>query len=144
VKPARTKLRFKLFDHHVVLGDVVTGGISVTQQLRGDRTPVAGATVSVRLGDEEIASVSTGDDGKAEVSFDATEVGGYVVRAVLADDGRGRVAQRSQGLRVRDAADEAEVEDADEAEDEAEVEDADDVETPTDEAETPEAPESAV
>ena len=94
-----TKITFKLSDHNVPPGAAVTGSILVRTRGNHEWVPFAGAPVSVRVDGTQVLTLITGADGRATVSYMASE-GGHVMRVVFLGDGTHKRAWRTQGFAV--------------------------------------------
>lgn len=97
---ANTKMRFHLADHHVAVGDTVSGPVHLVTKSDHHWVPFAGATLSVRVDGTEVGTLTTDDNGDATVSYVADAEGHHVIRVVYAGDDTHRQRQRAQGLRV--------------------------------------------
>lgn len=95
-----TKIRFKLDDHNVAVGEAVTATVRVTSGRGKHREPLSGAQLSVLVDGVEVASPTTDPDGLAEISYDAGAEGDHVMRVVYAGDDTHKRAKRSQGFEV--------------------------------------------
>jgi predicted phage tail protein len=100
-KPAPvTKITFKLQDHNVPPGSPVVGSILVRTRLNHEWVPFPSAPLSIRVDGTEVMTLVTGSDGRATVSYVASE-GGHVMRVVFAGDTTHKRARRAQGFNVR-------------------------------------------
>ena len=99
---AVTKITFKLDDHSVVLGDMLTGPVLVQTHEGNHWVPLAGATLSLQIGKTEVATLVTDADGAATIGFAPTSAGDHVMRVVYAGDELHKKAQRAQGFNAAD------------------------------------------
>ena len=90
-----THMRFKLDDHEVTAGDMVTGTVKVFSGK--NRTPLADTWLNVWVDGEETGEALTGEDGTAVVSVFAEE-GEHVVKVRFEGYSTYRPAQRAQGF----------------------------------------------
>jgi hypothetical protein len=97
-----TKITFKLDDHSVALGDMLTGPVLVQTHEGNHWVPLAGATLSLQIGKTEVATLVTDANGAATVGFAPTSAGDHVMRVVYAGDDLHKGAQRAQGFNAAD------------------------------------------
>lgn len=97
--PPVTKITFKLADHNVPPGSVVTGSVHVRTRSNHEWTPFAGAPLSVRVGGTEVLVLTTDANGDAAISYVAA-LGDHVMKVVFAGDDTHKRAQRAQGFSV--------------------------------------------
>ena len=105
-----TKMRFKLTDHSVAVGDTLSASLTVSThgtthgpEAHGGWMPMEGVTVSITIDKVEVGTVVTDAEGHADVVVVATEAGDHVLRAVFAGDELHKKAQRAQGFSVEEA-----------------------------------------
>ncbi len=114
-RPAVTKIRFKLDDHEITLGETVNGTATVFSRSGRRWVPLAGATLSVQVDGAEVGTVTTDENGRATISYTPTTEGEHVIKVVYAGDATHKKAKRAQGFEVEPAAppvEEAPVEEA--------------------------------
>ena len=95
-----TKIRFKLDDHMVAVGETVTGDVVVMTGRGKGREALAGATLTVLVDHVEVGTLTTDSDGRATVEHVATEDGEHVMKLVYAGDADHKKAKRAQGFEV--------------------------------------------
>nr|MDP9342545.1 Ig-like domain-containing protein [Actinomycetota bacterium] len=98
VRPATSKMKFKLDSHTVVVGDQVTGTVHLWTRSNHHWVPLADSDLSVRLDGTEVATATTDSDGKASISLTSDTAGDHVIKVVYAGDDTHRKAQRAQGF----------------------------------------------
>lgn len=96
---AVTKITFKLDDHNVALGEMLTGAVLVRTRAGKQWEPLAGATLSLQIAKTEVATLVTDADGAASVAYAPSE-GDHVIRVVYAGDDLHKSARRAQGFNV--------------------------------------------
>lgn len=99
-QPPVTKVRFKLENHQVALGEEVHGSVLVLSGKGKDRAPLEGAVLSVLVNKVEVGTVTTDAAGLAEVAYTAPAEGGYVMKLFYAGDESHKRAKRAQGFEV--------------------------------------------
>ncbi|HEX9377589.1 MAG TPA: Ig-like domain-containing protein [Actinomycetota bacterium] len=104
--PAVTTMRFKLDAHQVAVGEAVTGSVRLFQHHGHTWTPVADASLSVRLDGTEVGTATTDADGRANVSATADTAGDHVVKVVYAGDDSHKRCWRAQGFEAGEASSE--------------------------------------
>ena len=98
----RSKIKLQLDDRKVPLGDAVTGALLLRTKGHGSPAPIAGATVSVEVDGVEVGTVTTDDQGRAEVSYTASEAGRFKMRVAYAGDESRSGADKAKKFRVVD------------------------------------------
>ncbi|MEA2452396.1 MAG: hypothetical protein QOG04_1106 [Actinomycetota bacterium] len=98
--PAQTRMRFKLEDHSIVLGEAAMGDVSLQTRTGKEWAPLAGATLAIVMDGGDCASLITDADGKAMVVCTPMADGEYQVKVSYAGDDTHRKAQRAQGFTV--------------------------------------------
>lgn len=103
--PPATKMRFKLADHQLDVGEAATGGVTLLTRVDKKWGPLAGATLSVELVDflvdsGECATLTTDAEGHATATCTAAAEGEYVMKVRYAGDETHKKAQRAQGFTV--------------------------------------------
>ncbi len=103
-KLVNTKLRFKLADHDLTVGDEVTGTVRLLAGKGGKRrTPLEGATLTVTVNGAPVATLVTDAEGRAAVSYLAEEEGDFVMKVRFAGTDTHRKRKRAQGFTVAPA-----------------------------------------
>ncbi|MDQ3991022.1 MAG: carboxypeptidase-like regulatory domain-containing protein [Actinomycetota bacterium] len=103
-KLVNTKLRFKLADHDLTVGDEVTGTVRLLAGKGGRRrTPLEGATLTVTVNGTPVATLVTDAEGRARVSYLAEEEGDFVMKVRFAGTDTHRKRKRAQGFTVAPA-----------------------------------------
>ena len=105
-KPAVSKMKFKIVDHGIAEGESVQGRVVLVTGRGNQREPLAGAELTVLVDKAEVATVTTGADGVAEILYAGATAGEHVMRVVYAGDDAHRRAKRAQGFEVGGAGDE--------------------------------------
>ena len=108
-KQSSTKLAFKLDDHSVETGSDVIGSARLTTTKGKNKTPIAGATLTVTLDGVEYGTLTTDSNGVAAVVITAPADGEHRVKVSYAGDATRRKAQATQGFSVGVLAEEPEV-----------------------------------
>lgn len=103
-RPAVTKMRFKLADHEVAVGETVDGTVKVQTGKGRNREPLEGATLRVLVDHVEVGTLTTDADGTAAVSHVADTEGEHVIKVVFDATSAQRKAKRAQGFEVSTAA----------------------------------------
>ena len=102
LRQGATRMRFKLDDHQLALGEAATGVVTLQTRVGKDWTPFAGASLGVTMDDTDCGSVTTDAEGKATATCTATADGEYVMKVRYAGDETHKKAQRAQGFSVGD------------------------------------------
>jgi hypothetical protein len=102
--PPVTKMKFKLENHNVALGDSVTGSVLVRTRMNTSWEPLAGASLSVLVDKVLVETLITGADGTAAVSYSPATEGDHVMKLVYEGDASHKRAKRAQGFEVGPAA----------------------------------------
>lgn len=106
LRQGATRMRFKLADHQLALGEAASGVVTLQTRIGKSWTPFAGASLGVTMNDTDCGSVTTDAEGKATAACNATADGEYVMRVRYAGDETHKKAQRAQGFSVGAAGEE--------------------------------------
>lgn len=100
--PAPTKMRFKLADHQLDVGEAPTGEVTLLTRVDKKWGPLEGATLSILIdGSNSVCpDLTTDADGHATATCTAAAEGEYVMRVRYAGDETHKRAQRAQGFQV--------------------------------------------
>jgi hypothetical protein len=98
--PPVTKIKFRLDDHQVALGEDVTGSVLVRTRMNKSWEPLADATLSVLVDQVLVGTLTTAADGTALVSYTPAAEGGHAMKLVYAGDATHKRAKRAQGFEV--------------------------------------------
>jgi hypothetical protein len=108
LRQGATRMKFKLDDHQLALGEAATGEVTLQTRVGKSWTPFAGASLEVTMDDTDCGSVTTDAEGKATATCTATADGEYVMKVRYAGDETHKKAQRAQGFSVGDGDEEVE------------------------------------
>ena len=99
-KPSNTKMTFRLEDHQLVSGQSAGGMVTLKTTRGPGKSPLVGATLTVKLDGAVYSTLVTNSEGKAAVSIVAPADGHHLVKVVYAGPGKQDRATRTQGFVV--------------------------------------------
>ena len=100
VRPAATKMSFKLDEHHFDSGSTVTATAQLLSRSGKSWVPLADALLHVLVDGAEVGASVTDATGNILIEWGGALDGGHVMKVVYEGDALHRKAQRSQGFHV--------------------------------------------
>lgn len=115
VRPAPTKMDFKLDQHHFESGSTVSAVATLYTRSGKAWVPLDGALLQILVDGVEVGVGTTMGGGKLFVDWGGATDGDHVMKIVYAGDATHKKAQRAQGFQVGSIAEEEEIEEIEEA-----------------------------